>query len=89
MSTETVPHGWIARKMGFSIAGVSLIRSGKRVPSFSTMEIIEREFGWSVVNQVRARHHYASAFEKKMQAAYNREQKEAKKDGSGPQVEGR
>lgn len=70
---ETSPtHGWVADQIGFSIAGVSLLRSGHRLPSIPTMEVIDTAFGWPVADQIKDRKHYARSFEDKITAAYQR-----------------
>lgn len=70
---DTSPtHGWVADQIGFSIAGVSLLRSGHRLPSISTMEVIDTVFGWPVADQIKDRKHYARSFEDKISAAYQR-----------------
>lgn len=63
-------HGWVAEKIGFSVAGVSLLRNGHRQPSMQTMEEIESAFGWSLHAQIDARKNYAEAFEKMLQEAW-------------------
>jgi hypothetical protein len=67
---QRAPHKWVADKIGFSIAGVSLLRSGLRKPSVSTMESVEQAFDWSMSDQINARHHYADDLEKVLEKAY-------------------
>ena len=70
---DTSPtHRWVADQIGFSIAGVSLLRSGHRLPSVPTMEVIDTAFGWPVADQIKKRKHYARSFEDKISAAYQR-----------------
>ena len=70
---DTSPtHRWVADQIGFSIAGVSLLRSGQRLPSIPTMEVIDMTFGWPVADQIKERKHYARSFEDKIAAAYRR-----------------
>lgn len=57
--TNTVPHRWVAEKLGYSISGVSLLRRGHRRPTLHTMEAVQRAFGWPVADQVEARRHYS------------------------------
>lgn len=68
------PHKWVASRMGFSVAGVSLLRSGSRGPSIPTMELIEREFGWSMADQINARNDYAASFEQVLVDQYAAEE---------------
>lgn len=65
-------HGWVADQIGFSIAGVSLLRSGHRLPSIPAMEAIDTAFGWPIADQIKERKHYARSFEEKISAAYQR-----------------
>lgn len=88
MTDEATPptaptHGWVADKIGFSIAGVSLLRSGRRGPSIPTMEVLEKAFGWSMSDQINARKDYAAALEKVIQKAYD----ESLDDSSTPVVD--
>ena len=70
---DTSPtHGWVADRIGFSVAGVSLLRSGHRLPSIPTMEVIDEVFGLPVADQIKERKHYARSFEDKITAAYQR-----------------
>lgn len=72
-NTQTPPtHGWVAERIGFSIAGVSLLRSGRRHPSIPTMEAIEAAFDWSMADQINARKDYAANFERVIQEAHQR-----------------
>lgn len=70
-TTQQPTHGWVAERIGFSVAGVSLLRNGHRQPSMQTMEIIAEKFGWSLHDQIDARKNYAEAFEKMLQAAWS------------------
>jgi transcriptional regulator with XRE-family HTH domain len=45
----------IGVKIGLSHSAVSRLRRGQRLPSVPTMVAIERVFGWSVADQVKAR----------------------------------
>ena len=65
-------HGWVADQIGFSIAGGSLLRSGQRLPSIPTMEVIDTVFGWPVADQIKDRKHYARSFEDKITEGYRR-----------------
>ena len=65
-------HGWVADQIGFSIAVVSLLRSGQWLFFIFTMEVIDRAFGWPVADQIKERKHYARSFEDKITAAYRR-----------------
>lgn len=65
MTTETaVTNGQIARDLKLSDSMVSRIRSGDRLPSFATMQVIERVYNWSLPEQARYRvaGDYAKAF---------------------------
>lgn len=64
------PHRWVADRMGYSMAGVSLIRNGHRAPTLQTMEAVEAAFGWPICDQVEARADYAALFEEKVTQAY-------------------
>lgn len=73
--TETgPPHRWVADKLGMSLSGVSLLRSGKRQPSMETMEAVEREFSWELCDQVMERADYASALQTHLVEQFNKEQ---------------
>ena len=65
-------HGWVADQIGFSIAGVSLLRSGHRLPSIPAMEVIDTAFGWPIADQIKNRKRYARSFEDKITEAYQR-----------------
>lgn len=67
-------HHWVADKLGMSISGVSLLRSGKRNPSMETMEVVEREIGWPLCDQVEARHDYADALNQALREKFGLEQ---------------
>lgn len=67
---QRAPHKWVADKIGFSIAGVSLLRSGLRRPSVATMEAVERAFGWTMEEQIGSRHRYAADLERRLEVAY-------------------
>lgn len=67
-------HRWVADKIGFSIPGVSLIRTGRRIPSLDTMDLIEQVFGWPVCDQVAERHNYAERFNRVMEIRHAQEQ---------------
>lgn len=70
---DTSPtHRWVADQIGFSIAGVSLLRSGQRLPSIPAMETISTAFGWPVADQIKERKNYARSFEDKITEAYQR-----------------
>lgn len=61
----TVPgptHGWVAERMGYSISGVSLLRSGKRKPTLATIDRIEEVFGWDACEQLLHRDDFADHF---------------------------
>lgn len=53
----------VAEKLFVSYSAISMIRRGLRFPSLATMEAIEKEFGWSVGDQMTARHDYPAAFD--------------------------
>jgi hypothetical protein len=65
-------HRWIAQKVGLSIPGVSLLRSGKRSPSRSVMSSIEFIFGWTAVDQFQALQagNWAAEFDRVTEKAY-------------------
>lgn len=82
---ETLPeptHDWVAKKMGYSISGVSLIRNGKRRPHFATMETVEEAFKWPIYDQIDARreNRYHTEFNKVV-AKKLAEEKESKENG--------
>lgn len=56
----------VAKRLGLTHSAISRIRSGDRMPSFHTMQVIEVEFGWSIADQSEARRldQYASEFER-------------------------
>lgn len=65
-----IMHKTVAARIGFSESGVSMIRAGKRFPMLSTMESIEKAYGWKVEDQVAAREDYAGAFNQMLQDWY-------------------
>lgn len=66
-------HRWVADKLGMSVSGVSLLRSGKRNPSMETMEDIEAYFGWPLCDQVLVRHDYPEHLAEAIQAKWDEE----------------
>lgn len=54
----------IAERIGLTHSSVSRIRNGHRLPSVGVMSAIEKEVGWKVADQVKARQEgtYAEAF---------------------------
>lgn len=75
--TTRPPHRWVADKIGFSVAGVSLLRSGERLPSFSAMSAIRSAFDWGLSEQIDARlddnTSWAEQFEAKITEKYQAE----------------
>lgn len=69
---------WVAKKMGYSVSGVSLIRSGNRQPTLITMDVVEKAFDWPVTEQVLARRNqkYAEEFNKVISERFNNEKQE-------------
>lgn len=68
----TPTHSWVGERIGFSIAGVSLLRSGQRMPSIPAMETIAAAFDWPMSEQIGLRKEYAKHFEAKISEAYQR-----------------
>ena len=79
-SPPSPTHGWVAERIGFSIAGVSLLRSGQRMPSIPAMETIAQAFDWPVAEQIGVRKNYAEHFEAKIKETYQ----ESLDDSSNP-----
>ena len=50
-----VTHRTVADKLGLTVAAVSRLRSGSRLPSFDLMWKIQEAYDWSVEEQTRAR----------------------------------
>ena len=50
-----VTHRVVADKLGVTVAAVSRLRSGSRLPSFDLMCKIQGAYGWPVEEQARAR----------------------------------
>jgi transcriptional regulator with XRE-family HTH domain len=70
MTTEPnrPPHSRVAEELGLTIATVSRIRSGDRLPSLVVMRQISKLYGWTIDEQLEARDHgeYASRFNRKL-----------------------
>lgn len=49
-----VTNGWIAKKIGYSESGVSLLRRGLRSPTLQTMKSVSEAVGWSQASQIEA-----------------------------------
>jgi len=45
----------VGDRIGLSHSSVSRIRAGERIPSVDVMVVIEREYGWTLADQVTAR----------------------------------
>jgi hypothetical protein len=73
VKTKDPTHQWVADKLDMSVSGVSLLRNGKRHPSLSTMEVVEREIGWELCDQVLSRHNYADDLNAVLRKAYTTE----------------
>jgi transcriptional regulator with XRE-family HTH domain len=63
--TTTVTNEQIARDLNMSDSMVSRLRSGDRLPSFATMQVIASRYNWPIDQQARARNEgtYAKSFE--------------------------
>ena len=59
----------VGRKIGMSHAGISRIRGGNRVPSNKVVVVIERVYGWPIIDQYTAIQNgtYAEEFERVIQ----------------------
>lgn len=68
-------HRWVAKKIGISISGVSLIRSGNRRPSLGLMNNIEFVFDWKVTDQIGSVQAgtYRDDFNRVIEEAYGKE----------------
>lgn len=54
--TATTPQNReVAAALGLSESGASRLRTGSRLPSLDTMQVIEDVYGWTVQNQSNAR----------------------------------
>lgn len=73
MEVDDPPHRWVAEKLGMSISGVSLLRSGRRQPSMETMETVEDALGWPLCDQVADRHNYALSLKQALRDKFNQE----------------
>lgn len=67
-------HAWVADKMGYSISGVSLLRSGKRKPTLATIDRIEQVFGWDACDQLLHRDDFAELFNQWIAQVHQTEQ---------------
>lgn len=74
MKTDRVPHRWVAERMGYSIAGVSLLRGGHRQPTLATMEAVEIAFGWPICDQVLARSIYPIELDRVINESFAKEE---------------
>lgn len=45
----------VGDRIGLSHSSVSRIRAGERIPSIDVMQVIAREYGWSLDDQATAR----------------------------------
>lgn len=45
----------VGDRIGLSHSSVSRIRAGERIPSIDVMQVIAREYGWSLDDQAAAR----------------------------------
>ena len=71
MEIHNPPHRWVTDRMGYTVPGVSMLRSGRRNPTLSTMRLIEISFGWPVSEQVQyAKADWTEAFNKMLQDKY-------------------
>lgn len=70
-AAKTPTNASVAKRIGLTNAGVSRIRRGNRVPSNVRVRIIEREYGWPIVDQYAAIQNktYAEEFERVLQEA--------------------
>lgn len=70
MTTEPnrPPHSNVAEKLGLTIATVSRIRSGDRLPSLGVMRQISNLYGWTIDQQLEARDlgDYAHEFNRRL-----------------------
>ena len=68
-STDTaraaISNPTVAEALGIDATMVSRMRSGKRIPSITTMAAVEKAYGWSMDKQVDAAlsHQYHIKFE--------------------------
>lgn len=69
-------HRWVADRIGYSVAGVSLLRSGQRQPTIRTMEIMEDVFRWPMCDQVDVRDDYSESLNKMLGDRFNEENEE-------------
>ena len=71
MKSRNPSHRWVADRMGYTVPGVSMLRSGRRNPTLTTMRLIETSFGWPVTEQVKyAKADWTEAFNKMLQDKY-------------------
>lgn len=52
--TKTLLNRTVAERLNLSESGVSRLRSGRRHPSLTVMQAIERTYGWKVQEQSEA-----------------------------------
>lgn len=71
-------HRWVADKLGYSIPGVSRIRSGSRNPTLSLMNQIHEVFEWDITEQVSVEN-YPEALEKVLAQRYHEEMNSTEK----------
>lgn len=69
-------HRWVADRIGYSLPGVSLLRTGKRKPNLKTMELMEEVFEWPMCDQVDARDNYHAELNRMLADRHNQETKE-------------
>lgn len=75
-TTHIPTNQWVADRMGYSISGVSLLRSGKRQPTVATMDRIEQVFGWDACDQMNHREGFADHFNLWLTKIYEMEQEQ-------------
>lgn len=70
MTTEPnrPPHSAVAKVLGLTVATVSRIRSGDRLPSLNVMRLISESYDWSLDDQLVSRDEgtYANEFNRQL-----------------------
>lgn len=66
MTPTPVTNEAVGQRLGLTHSAISRIRSGGRMPSFQTMVLIAKEYGWPIEDQTEARllDQYAREFER-------------------------
>lgn len=73
----TLTNVEVGRRIGLHHTSVSRIRKGERVPSLEVMQVIAKQFGWTLDDQAQCkaqgRDDYAAGFERQIKHRHDQE----------------